>query len=98
MSDKLLTRAYYGWVMHDITLGSKCKLAALYNEDTSSFDDYPNFDGNEAVVVKLNERTVDLRIETGPRKGKIIEKVNPGSLFFPGTFQKVEPVEEGTHF
>ncbi|HAT68369.1 MAG: hypothetical protein A2481_03160 [Candidatus Yonathbacteria bacterium RIFOXYC2_FULL_47_9] len=54
--------------------------------------------GQKAVVVRLNESSVDIRLKTGPNAGQVVTDVNTVNLMFSGVFRNVmsEVVEE-TH-
>ncbi len=93
-----LTRAYPVQATCEIDLGSMCEVVGLSHNDAFSYRDNRALNGQKAVVVKLNEGSVDIKMETGPRKGKIVEGFDPGYLFFSGTFRKAVLVEEETHF
>ncbi len=92
-----LTKAYCVRAMCNISLGSKCSVVDMSNDHERSYKQCLELEGQEAVVVGLNEVTVDIRIETGPRKGVVVPGIRPVFLFFDGIFQRVELVEEA-HF
>lgn len=82
-----LVREYQARAVCEVKLGANCKVACQSRHL-----------GDEAVVVGLNEHTVDIRLTTGKKINTVVENVDPANLLLMGTFKEMEGVaaEEGT--
>lgn len=81
MSHPSLVKEYQVRAVCEVKLGGSCKVAGQSQHC-----------GQEAVIVGLNEYTVNIRLTTGKKTNTVIENVDPENLLLTGTFRGVERI------
>lgn len=101
IGDSPLLKQYSVRAACRISLGAKCVCTMEYPgiHNLQLHAKYSICNGEKAIVVGLNECTVDIRLESGLHVGRIVKDVDTRQLFFLGPFQMISiDAEEETHF
>ncbi|MEK7460226.1 MAG: hypothetical protein AAB628_01605 [Patescibacteria group bacterium] len=97
MSHPSLMRVYLTNARCDISLGAECTVEYPGSHDFGSFFECSIYDKQKAVVVGLNESSVDIELKTGMYIGRIVKNVDPRHLVFSGIFEHDAIAEEALY-
>lgn len=71
-----------------ISVGDRCAINFPDHDDPDSYRHHRLYHGQEAEVVKIRRKSVDLKLLTGPAAGEISRDVRPTNLVFLGPYIK----------
>ncbi len=91
-----LVRVYLMKAMCEVHRGLRVRVGGLSHSDNTDYVDHLSLNNQEAVVVNLESELVEIRMETGELRGKIIKRFSPYFLTPVDIFRKAELLEEGT--